>query len=164
MDLTMKYTGQGTLTDAAMLVPVLAYSAGNSYSGTGDDDAGNVSSGRWLANAPTNSNPAWIRYDFGVPKISEYMIQSQNSRQDLVLPKIGLFGVPMIIPTGLLWTLRLIAPDGKLAKRDYTITNLQVTVGINLYLPQIMVTAPLESVRSSLKSSMVCMNFLLTSH
>ena len=91
MDLTMKYTGQGTLTDATKPgAGSVTYSAGNnSYPGTkAFDDAGNVGSGRWLANAPTNSNPAWIRYDFGVAtKISEYMIQSQNYQAGPRAPK-----------------------------------------------------------------------------
>ena len=82
MDLTLKYTGNGDLSDATKPGQgSVTYSAGNnSYPGTrAFDDKGNATQGRWLASKPTSSNPTWIKYDFTQgEKIIEYTVQAQS--------------------------------------------------------------------------------------
>ena len=67
MNLTMKYTGQGDTVDATRpgQGSVAASASNQQHPATrAFDDKVNDGNGRWLASAPTTSNPGWIRYDF----------------------------------------------------------------------------------------------------
>ncbi|NCZ64078.1 MAG: hypothetical protein EBY62_09860, partial [Cellvibrionales bacterium] len=85
------YPGNGYLVDATKpgQGSVAASASNQQHPATrAFDDKGNDSNGRWLATAPTGSNPAWIRYDFtDAKKIVEYTVQAQSFQWNERAPK-----------------------------------------------------------------------------